>query len=217
MTFTFSNRISQSVLTLTAFVCFTLIVLTDQVHASRAITGADIADAIVQTLELEGEEAGPKILGTKKYFPCDAPLEILPMFGSWKTVRVNCASPIPWKLIVRAQWPPEPETQPEPKAAPAPFKTPTKRPRMKPPEEMFNVVMLTRSVSKGDILTEEDVLVKSVREAKARGMIEDPARAVGRKMRQSVSSRRFLKPRHLEKNWMNMKIKLCKQNKKLIQ
>jgi flagella basal body P-ring formation protein FlgA len=67
---------------------------------------------------------------------------------------------------------------------------------------MFNVVMLTRSVRKGDILTEEDVLIKSVREAKARGMIEDPARAIGRKMRQSVSSRRFLKPRHLEKNWM---------------
>jgi len=78
MIFTFSNRIHQSVLTLTAFFCFTLIAFTDQVHASRAITGADIADAIVQTLELEGKEAGPKILGTKKYFPCDAPLEILP-------------------------------------------------------------------------------------------------------------------------------------------
>jgi len=205
MIFTFSNRVHQSVLTLTAFLCFTLIAFTDQVHASRAITGADIADAIVQTLELEGEEAGPKILGTKKYFPCDAPLEILPMFGSWKTVRVNCVSPIPWKLIVRAQWPPKPETQTEQKVEPAepvPSKAPTKRPRSKPPVEMFNVVMLTRSVSKGDILTEEDVLVKSVREAKARGMIEDPARAIGRKMRQSVSSRRFLKPRHLEKNWM---------------
>jgi flagellar basal body P-ring formation protein FlgA len=202
MIFTFFNRTSQSVLTLTAFVCFNLIAFTDQVHASRAITGTDITDAIVQTLELKGEEAGPKILGTKKYFPCDVPLEILPMFGSWKTVRVNCASPIPWKLIVRAQWPSEPETQPEPKVELAPSKAPIKRPRSKPPVEMFNVVMLTRSVSKGDILTEEDVLVKSVREAKARGMIEDPTRAIGRKMRQSVSSRRFLKPRHLEKNWM---------------
>ena len=111
MTFIFSNRISQSALTLTAFICFTLIAFADRVHAARAVTGADIADAIVQTLELEGEEAGPKILATKKYFPCDAPLEILPMFGSWKTVRVNCASPIPWKLIVRAQWPPEPQIE----------------------------------------------------------------------------------------------------------
>jgi flagella basal body P-ring formation protein FlgA len=205
MTFIFSNRISQSALTLTAFICFTLIAFADRVHASRTVTGADIADAIVQTLELEGEEAGPKILATKKYFPCDAPLEILPMFGSWKTVRVNCASPIPWKLIVRAQWPPEPQIEAdaeEPKQEPAPAKTPVKRQKIKPPAEMFNVVMLTRSVSKGDILTKEDILVKSVREAKARGMIEDPARAIGRKMRQSVSSRRFLKPRHLEKNWM---------------
>ena len=205
MTFIFSNRISQSALTLTAFICFTLIAFADRVHASRAVTGADIADAIVQTLELEGEEAGPKILATKKYFPCDAPLEILPMFGSWKTVRVNCASPLPWKLIVRAQWPPEPQIEAdaeEPKQEPAPAKTPVKRQKIKPPAEMFNVVMLTRSVSKGDILTKEDILVKSVREAKARGMIEDPARAIGRKMRQSVSSRRFLKPRHLEKNWM---------------
>ena len=210
MKFIFSSHISHSALALTAWICLALVTAADQTHAAEAITGSDISDAIVQTLELEGEEAGPKILGTKKYFPCDAPLEILPMFGNWKTVRVNCSSPIPWKLIVRAQWPPEPETKPEATAeatAEVEAKStvsdkPVRKLRVKPPIEMFDVVVLTRSVSKGDVLTKDDVLVRSVREAKARGTIEDPARAIGRKMRQSVASRRALKPRHLEKNWM---------------
>ena len=202
----FSSHISYSALALMAWLCLTLVTIADQTHAMEAVTGSDIADAIVQKLELEGEEGGPKILGTKKYFPCNAPLEILPMFGSWKTVRVNCSSPIPWKLIVRAQWPPVPETKPEATAEvetkPIASQKPVRTLRAKPPVEMFDVVVLTRSVSKGDILTKDDVSVKSVREAKARGTIEDPARAIGRKMRQSVASRRALKPRHLEKNWM---------------
>ena len=206
MKFIFSSHISHSALALTAWICLALVTAADQTHAAEAITGSDISDAIVQTLELEGEEAKPKILGAKKYFPCDAPLEILPMFGNWKTVRVNCSSPIPWKLIVRAQWPPEPETKPEATAEvetkPTVSDKPVRKLRVKPPIEMFDVVVLTRSVSKGDVLTKDDVLVRSVREAKARGTIEDPARAIGRKMRQSVASRRALKPRHLEKNWM---------------
>ena len=206
MKFIFSSHISHSALALTAWICLALVTAAAQTHATEAITGSDISDAIVQTLELEGEEAGPKILGTKKYFPCDAPLEILAVFGNWKTVRVNCSSPIPWKLIVRAQWPPEPETKPEATAEvetkPTVSDKPVRKLRVKPPIEMFDVVVLTRSVSKGDVLTKDDVLVRSVREAKARGTIEDPARAIGRKMRQSVASRRALKPRHLEKNWM---------------
>ena len=205
----FFSHTSHSALVLTAWICLALVTVADQTHAKEVITGSDIANAIVQTLELEGEEAGPNILGTKKYFPCDAPLEILPMFGSWKTVRVKCASPIAWKLIVRAQWPSKTETKPEAtaevEAKPTAFEKPVRKLRVKPPINMFDIVVLTRSVTKGDILTKDDVLVKSVREAKARGAIEDPARAIGRKMRQSVASRRALKPRHLEKNWMIQK------------
>jgi flagella basal body P-ring formation protein FlgA len=126
------------------------------------------------------------------------------MFGGWKTVRVICAAPIPWKITVRAQWSTtarkilkvEPASvNPEPKAK-------IIRVKAQPVLIEFDVVALTRSVSKGDILTAEDVVLKSVRESKARGAVENLEHAIGRKVRQSLSSRKILKPRHLEKDWL---------------
>ena len=172
--------------------------------ARNVITGADISQAIVETLEMEGEQASPQIVAAKKFYPCDAPLEITPMFGGWKTVRVICAAPIPWKITVRAQWSTtarkilkvEPASvKPEPKAK-------IIRVKAQPVLIEFDVVALTRSVSKGDILTAEDVVLKSVRESKARGAVENLEHAIGRKVRQSLSSRKILKPRHLEKDWL---------------
>ena len=184
--------------------CFIWGLLCGYVDAKTVVTGADISAAIIKTLELEGENAAPQIVEKKKFFPCDTPLEVLPMFGSWKTVRVACAAPIPWKLTVRAQWSTAYKINPESNAElPKNTMLPTKaKANFFTEAEGFEVLTLARSVSRGEILTAEDIVIKSVRQGKARGAIEDPNRAIGRKVRQNLSSRQVLKPRHLEKNWL---------------
>jgi flagella basal body P-ring formation protein FlgA len=188
----------------TISICLNWASISRSADARDVITGADISQAIVETLEMEGEQATPQIVAAKKFYPCDSPLEITPMFGGWKTVRVICAAPIPWKITVRAQWPTT--GRKILKAKPASAKQEPKAKIIKviarPVAMEFDVVALTRSVRKGDILTAEDVVLMSVHESKARGAVENLKHAIGRKVRQSLSSRKVLKPRHLEKNWL---------------
>jgi flagella basal body P-ring formation protein FlgA len=204
MPFISSKWIVHNAIVFTIGICLIWASTSVPADARNVITGADISQAIVETLEMEGEQAAPQIVAAKKFYPCDAPLEITPMFGGWKTVRVICAAPIPWKITVRAQW--STTARKILKIEPASVKQEPKakiiRVKAQPGLIEFDVVTLTRSVSKGDILTAEDVVLKSVRESKARGAVENLEHAIGRKVRQSLSSRKILKPRHLEKDWL---------------
>ena len=202
--FTSFKLLMHTAIIFTIGICLIWAGLSEPAQAKNVITGADISQAIVETLELEGEQSSPQIVAAKKFYPCEAPLEIVPMFGGWKTVQVICAAPIPWKVTVRAQW--STAVRQSSKVEPAPLKDVTKakliRAKAQPVVIGFDVVALTRSVSKGDILSKADVVLKSVRESKARGAVESLEHAIGRKVRQSLSSRKILKPRHLEKDWL---------------
>lgn len=204
MPFISFNCIAHNTIAFTISMCLIWVGLSDSANAKNVITGADISQAIVETLEMEGEQASPQIVAAKRFYPCGTPLQITPMFGGWKTVRVACAAPIAWKITVRAQWATAATQISKIEQAPIENEPETKVTRVtaRPDVIQFDVVVLTRSVSKGDILNQEDVVLKSVRESKARGAVENLEHAIGRKVRQSLSSRKILKPRHLEKNWL---------------
>lgn len=156
--------------------------------ADEVVTGAEIAEAVRAALHAAGERAKPQVMAEKRFYRCDAPLDVRPAFDDWRTVRVACPAPAPWQLTLR--------TLP---GDPAPRATPPDAPS--PAAAVAVAVALSRPLRGGDRLTEADLVLLPVTRpaaATAFGRIED---LVGRKLRQPLPGGSVLQARHLERRW----------------
>ncbi|WP_439143582.1 flagellar basal body P-ring formation chaperone FlgA [Planktotalea sp.] len=146
----------------------------------RIVDGAQVRDAIVARLAAAGEQAAPKLLPQKQFYPCDVPLEVKPSFGSWRSVDVICTSPAKWKISVRAQVKGHEVNMPVKVSLPK-----------------SQAVYLKQPMRKGDRLKPDDVELRPIERLSSESVYDSLDQVVGRMLGQSLTPSIAVMPRHL--------------------
>lgn len=154
--------------------------------AGEVVTGAQVAAAVRAALQAAGERAEPQVMAEKRYYRCDAPLQVRPAFDDWRTVRVACPAPAPWQVTLRTL-----PGGPAPRAAA----------QATPDAASAVAVALSRPLRGGDRLTEADLVLLPVTGPAAATGFGRVGDLVGRKLRQPLPGGSVLQARHLERRW----------------
>jgi flagella basal body P-ring formation protein FlgA len=176
--------------------------------ANQTLSGAMIKAEIESRLALRGFAADPELDDERQFLPCAAALEIEPMFGSFKTVRVSCDDPDGFSIAVRTQIQ---NLKPRPTArkldqdnvdlTPAELKAPADY-----KEADYNkIVRLSRSLGRGEVIMADDLVLVSSPHNRIKGYFEDPTHVIGRKTNRALSVNQVLQSRHLEMDWLIQK------------
>ena len=181
--------------------------------ADQHVSGAEVARLITDKLAevyLEGE---PALAAARKFPSCDGKIAIDPLFGGWNTVAVRCDVKNGWRFAVR--------TNLTTTTAPVPIAEFTPRQQTDGPissltkgrvsshsaiqagmADEYDVVMLTRSMARGDVITPDDVTLLPVPARNVSGVFFAAADVIGRRMKTPLSARRPLQTRHLMPSFM---------------
>ena len=161
--------------------------------ADRPLSGAVLKGQIQAFLAAKGLEADPAIDEERQFLPCRSKLDITPMFGDFKTVRIACPDDGGFSLAVRTQIRrADPAVSPEPKNDPS-------------PESQPMVVKLGRSLGRGAVITAGDLVLAPMPDARFTGYFVAIDDVVGRKVDQNMSIHQVVQNRHLAPNWMVVK------------
>lgn len=150
----------------------------------RVVNGEDVRQAIVERLTEAGEHAAPNVLAEKQFYICDQPLEVQPAFGGWRSVSVQCPSPVAWEILVRAQV----KNAGRPDAPSGGVVT-------------ARAVFLNRPLRRGDRIQSGDVELRPIDPLSSGSIFADPENVIGRVLAQSITTRVPLMPRHLQREW----------------
>ena len=71
--------------------------------AGDFISGAQLKDHVQSVLLSRGFHSRPVISDTRRFRACEASLQVTPMFGGYKTVRITCPDVDGFKIAVRTQ------------------------------------------------------------------------------------------------------------------
>jgi flagella basal body P-ring formation protein FlgA len=151
---------------------------------TRVVTGLEMQEAIIDRLSTAGEVAAPNVLPEKQFYACDAPLEVEPAFGGWRSVIVRCPSPVQWEVTVRAQVKGAVALLPETSHSYA-----------------TQAVFLRRPLRIGARIQADDVEIRPIDPLVANSIYTEPGDVIGRVLSQSMTTRVPVMPRHLEREW----------------
>jgi flagella basal body P-ring formation protein FlgA len=207
MIFTFFRNV------IPALIVFSL--LTGILHAADVLTGKDIKAILIERGQQDGIALSPIIAPHKVFTACATELEIIPIFGDWKTTRVSCRSPHAWKINIRSVLP---QDDPEIKAIVKLKQKPVIIKKLKsalfsvaPPEQKpvvksvlkkrmvksFDYVVLREPATKGTILGDLKYLTTKSFKYKIRGGYTKTEQIIGRKLKASMPEGKPLLARHL--------------------
>jgi flagella basal body P-ring formation protein FlgA len=151
---------------------------------TRVVTGLEMQEAIIDRLSKAGEVAAPNVLPEKQFYACDAPLEVEPAFGGWRSVTVRCPSPVEWEIAVRAQVKGAVALLPEAS-----------------PSYATQAIFLRRPLRSGARIQADDIETRPIDPLVADSVYTEPADVIGRVLSQSLTTRLPVMPRHLEREW----------------
>jgi flagella basal body P-ring formation protein FlgA len=176
--------------------------------ADQHVTGAEVARLITDKLAEVYLEGDPALAPTRKFPSCKGEIAIDPLFGGWNTVAVRCDVKHGWQFAIRTNLTTTP--------APVPIAEFTPRQQTDGPisalttgrissqsaiqagmADEYDVVMLTRSMARGDVITPDDVTLLPVPARNVSGVFFAAADVIGRRMKTPLSARRPLQTRHL--------------------
>jgi len=176
--------------------------------ADQRLTGAEVAQLITDRLAEVYLEGKPALAPTRQFPTCGGEVTVAPLFGGWNTVSVRCDVDGGWRFAIRTNLTTTPAPVPVaefnadlwnkgPISALADAGAGTTQ---VPPSGAFDeldVVMLTRSLARGDVITPDDVALRPVPARNVSSVFFAPADVVGRRMKTPLSARRPLQTRHL--------------------
>ena len=185
----------------------------DAEASAAPLQGADVSRLITQTLAAQGLSGAPSIRPDRLFPACDTAPEIEPMFGSWNTVAVRCTAGSGWRFNIRTNLSTRPAPVPirafQPGVA---VKAGTDGraidqavSRVASGQTVFDeieVVALSRSVSRNDMIGAEDLVMVAVSERNALGAFFDPADVIGRRVKIGVGVNQPLMARHLHPDFL---------------
>lgn len=181
--------------------------------ADHRLTGAEVAGLITDLLA-EVYLAGDPAVAPGRVFPaCDGKVAIDPLFGGWNTVHVRCDVKGGWRFAIRTNLTTTPAPVPiadfkpsqrmkGPIASLARAQVPAQAATRPSLTDELNVVILTRSLARGDVIKPDDVELMPVPARNVSGVFFAPADVIGRRMKTKLSARRPLQTRHLMPSFM---------------
>ena len=171
------------------------------VFANQMVSGADLKKEIHAFLATKNFVGDPAISDTRLFPNCLTGIKVKPMFGSIKTVELACADPGGFKIAIRTN------AVKLGKHVVSDQETNMKRlgrkflkQKVKAPEKNFFLV-LSRSLQKGKVLSEEDIRLKQTRKQNLSGYFTKASDVVGRTLKKTLSVNQVLLSRHLEIYW----------------
>ena len=169
--------------------------------ANQMVSGADLKKEIHAFLATRSFVGDPAISDARLFPNCLTGVKVKPMFGSIKTVELSCADSGGFKIAVRTN------AVRLGKHVVSGQETNMKwlgqkvlSQGVKAPERSFFLV-LSRSLQKGEILSEEDIRLKQTRNQNLSGYFTKSSDVVGRTLKKTLSVDQVLLSRHLEIDW----------------
>ena len=154
--------------------------------AGDLISGAELKDHVRSVLMARGLDSRPVISDTRRFRACEASLQVTPMFGGYKTVRLTCPDIDGFKIAIRTQIESfvDEATQTEP--------------NLNNEAGFAKFVVLIKSVQKGKIIGADDVRLVSRDANPGVGYFRDVNDVAGRKAKQAININQIIRARHLE-------------------
>ena len=183
------------------------------VASTVKLDGVDVSRLIVQKLAGQGLEGAPVIKPDRRFPACETKPEIEPMFGSWNTVSVRCASGSGWRFMVR--------TNLTSRVVPVPIRdfkpgvtkiglakgiaieqAMARAKTAAAVADEIEVVALARSVSRNDMIAAADLVMVAVSERNVLGAFFDPSDVIGRRAKIGVGVNQPLMAHHLYPDYL---------------
>ena len=163
-----------------------LICLSPSAIADDTVSGAQLRDYVHSFLMSRGLDSRPVISNNRRFRACHSPLEITPMFGGYKTVRLTCPDADGFKIAIRTQIGGFVADVPD-----IPSHTNREVARSK-------FVVVTKSLQPGEIIGIDDVILIQRDANPGVGYFSDVDDVVGRKAKKAVTVNKIIRTRHLE-------------------
>ena len=163
---------------------------------SERINGAQIRVVIQAELAEYGLRVEPSIKPDRLFRTCDGDFVVEKAFGGWKTVRVICRQENAWDIYVRTGY----QSEAPAKADKSPEKSAEKSQKSDNLDLMQRVIVV-RPVSRGDLLTREDLGLQTLSRSGGGGFT-DIDELVGRRAKKSLRTGLVVHDRHLQPDWM---------------
>ena len=154
--------------------------------AGDLISGAQLKDHVRSVLMLRGLDSRPVISDTRRFRACEAPLQVTPMFGGYKTVRLSCPDVDGFKIAIRTQI--DSFVDGATKTAP----------NLDRDAEFAKFVVMTKSLQTGEIISPNDVRLATHNANPGVGYFRDINDVVGRKAKRAININQIIRTRHLE-------------------
>ena len=166
--------------------------------ANQMVSGADLRKEIHAFLATRSFVGDPAISDARLFPNCLTGVKVKPMFGSIKTVELSCADPGGFKIAVRTnavRLGKHVVSGQEPGLGRKVLSQ-----GVKAPERSFFLV-LSRSLQKGEVLSEGDIRLKQASNQSLSGYFTKASDVVGRTLKKTLSVDQVLLSRHLEIDW----------------
>ena len=180
---------------------------------AASLTGDEVTLLIAERLADENLEAKP-IISANRIFPdCAGKVDILPMFGGWHTVHVACSVTNGWRFAIRTNLG-TPAGGGKGRAGARQNKTAvdiasitglitsTAGETSDGNASGMKVLALNRSMTKGDIVTADDLTIVEVAKRNAIGAFLVGNDIVGRRFKSSLTAGRPVRARHLQPDYL---------------
>ena len=185
------------------------------VSAASATTldGADVSRLIMERLAGEGLQGTPSVKPDRIFPACDSVPAIEPMFGSWNTVAVRCMTGSGWRFNIRTNLSSRPAPVPIRDFQPGlgvetGFNSRAIERAVSPAGtrqtviDEIEVVALSRSMSRNDMIGADDLVMVAVSERNAMGAFFNPADVIGRRVKIGVGMNQPVMARHLYPDYL---------------
>jgi flagella basal body P-ring formation protein FlgA len=169
--------------------------------ASQMVSGADLKKEIHAFLATRSFVGDPAISDARLFPNCSTGIKVKPMFGSIKTVELSCADPGGFKVAIRTnavKLGKHVVSDQEPNMNGLGRKVLSQE--VQTPERSLFLV-ISRSLQKGEVLSEEDIRVKQAGNQNLSGYFTKASDVVGRTLKKTLSVDQVLLSRHLEIDW----------------
>ena len=203
----------MAAVTLCAVVMLAALAAHDAKASAAPLGGADVMRLITQTLGAQGLTGAPSIRPDRLFPACDTAPKIEPMFGSWNTVAVRCTAGSGWRFNIRTNLSSRPVPVPiRSFQAGAAVKAGNENraidqavSRVRRSQKVIDeieVVALSRSVSRNDMISADDLVMVTVSERNAMGAFFNPADVIGRRVKIGIGINQPVMARNLHPDYL---------------
>ena len=181
--------------------------------SATKLDGSDVSRLIIERLAGEGLQGTPSVKPDRIFPACDSVPGVEPMFGNWNTVAVRCMTGSGWRFNIRTNLSSRPAPVPirdfqpgigvetglnsraiERAVSPAG----TRRTVI----DEIEVVALSRSMSRNEMIGADDLVMVAVSERNAIGAFFNAADVIGRRVKIGIGMNQPVVARHLHPDYL---------------